>query len=100
MKTETKHTPGEWKIGESTPIVGITIWRSDGEGKNYRRICRNVACIEDARLIRAAPELLENLRTVTALAESLLEKLPEGDYSRDYAQTMKARAVIARTEGK
>lgn len=54
-----EHTKGPWKCGIMGKTVGVTVWRSDGEGANYSRICRNIKSGQDALLIAAAPDLLE-----------------------------------------
>ena len=56
---ETKHTPGPWSVGDS--IDGATV---HNESELMVAFCRNLAfdlgeCAANARLIAAAPELLE-----------------------------------------
>lgn len=64
---ESKHTPGPWKVGSVAKTAGITVWRGTPPINNdYARICRNVRNLEDARLIAAAPELLEACKEVEA----------------------------------
>lgn len=89
---ETNHTPGPW-----THCPGQdTIWAKDGEllvaRTEYTR--REMAVNEDnanARLIAAAPELLEALTELAALA----------DFTRptERAAWIKARAAIAKATG-
>lgn len=67
---QTKHTPGPWKCGIMGKTVGVTVWRSDGEGINYSRICRNIKSGQDALLIAAAPDLLEACQAVLEWART------------------------------
>lgn len=62
-----KHTPGPWYIhGDGgTTIVG-------GEGDCWEHIC-SVTANEDARLIAAAPELLEALEHVLHRIEAIFD---------------------------
>jgi len=55
MKTESKHTPGPWTIGENHGGV-VEVTASDDMS-----VAENV-CANDARLIAAAPELLSAAR--------------------------------------
>ena len=59
-----------WKVAPATKSVGITVWRSDGDGKNYARICRNVRSEDDARLIAEAPALVDILLDFMELVEA------------------------------
>jgi hypothetical protein len=65
------HTKGPWKVGSPKSVVGILIYRDDGPGVNYRRICRNVDTTGDADFIVSAcnchEELLEALKAMCAL---------------------------------
>ena len=96
----TPHTPGPWRIRQ--PKGGGTahiIWRNDeGPGfagetnTNHRIIARDIHREADARLIAAAPDLLAALETLTR----------EWDLGRSplAAEWSKARAAIAKTEGR
>ncbi len=55
----TQHTPGPWITGNSLVPFGITIWKEHDENRNVPRICQNVSTLANAKLIAAAPELLE-----------------------------------------
>ena len=68
MKTETKHTKGEWKLNEDDRHIinlpnGIDIeviyWNSQNEEAMY-----------DAQLIAAAPDMLESLKEALDQLES------------------------------
>jgi hypothetical protein len=85
----SKHTPGPWQVGhfDSNMIC-------DSDGAN--RGCSPIARVEgtaakrraNARLIAAAPDLLEALRPLT-----------KGVYWITDAQVKAARAAIAKAEG-
>jgi hypothetical protein len=54
------YTKGPWRVGKVQSVVGIVVWRGDlPANTNHKRICRNVSNEDDARLIAAAPDLLE-----------------------------------------
>ena len=50
-------------------MVGLTVWRSDGEGINYARICRNIHSRADAQLIAASPYMLKALKSIIAVLD-------------------------------
>ena len=83
---EVKHTPRPWKI-EGRSILGRCFTGT------YCNICDKVRggspeqAEANARLIAAAPELLEALREVVALSD------------RKHDAWDKAKAAIAKTEG-
>jgi hypothetical protein len=103
--SESKHTPGPWRVDESGKTVSsdavtdIAIlnmanprygWGgSDVSGASYRAA--------NARLIAAAPELLESLilmvRTHDEPAESMLQEMREQKWLEQ------ARAAIAKATG-
>lgn len=97
----TKHTPGPWRVvpcgGISTAIqraapmplgaaVIATVSHSDGETQ-----------AADARLIAAAPAMLEALREI--VAEQDARTPPQGTIYRDTGGLLLARAAIAQAEG-
>ena len=96
----TKHTPGPWYVGSGT-YEGRNIYSvasvTDDDGFTYQPI---VASAEDdgidcwdanARLIAAAPDLLEALKDMVDLVELMCPF--------DGPQQRKARAAIARATG-
>lgn len=83
-----KHTPGPWSITESA--THITVRNSSGDAVFYDDK-RLDGVIGDARLIAAAPELLELVKHVMAELE---ERVPIGEQWRE-----KANAAIARVRG-
>ena len=98
METETKHTPGPWVYRKQ--MTGITGVRRDLYGIGYERdnavwFVAEHANEEDARLISAAPDLLD-------AAKDVLYSLEYGDDQEAYrkAQAIKTlRAAIAKAEG-
>ena len=96
----TKHTPGPWYVGSGT-YEGRNIYSTasvtDGEGFTYQPVVATaeddeVACWDaNARLIAAAPDLLEALKDMVDLVELLCPF--------DGPQQRKARAAIARATG-
>ncbi len=92
-----KHTPGPWRISDarSTKVVLIDDAKGQAVGELVWADVRNPA---DARLIAAAPDLLEALeKTESALARCIgPHKSEEGDRHPALAQ---ARAAIAKAGG-
>ena len=62
MTDTGKHTPGPWGV---TKHIGSTQYEV-GQEKNRRKAVAVVKTQEDARLIAAAPELLEALKGLVA----------------------------------
>lgn len=97
MKTE--HTPGPWHYG------GLTRFVTDGEGEPVARVELRKAsptheeCVANARLIAAAPELLEALKHIEkycqAQANETTDETALWQQARGFAMT-----VIARAEGR
>ena len=99
---KTLHTTGPWFIERRTNDGGTThhsITASDGHGWSVDRYMSVSGCIDehDARLIAAAPELLEALRGMLALDE---EHHQRGHCDDDVcAEVRKAREAIAKATG-
>jgi hypothetical protein len=90
----SKHTPGPWTVGgptgyinqlEINPCIGVVY----GAGEELRA---------NARLIAAAPNLLEALEDLVCLAEAAMRE-SDGEWSID-EELRDARAVIAQVKGK
>ena len=90
----SKHTPGPWEI-EGTPRRGWDIF-SLGEERRYITSDpmreRAINYERDARLMAAAPELLEALEKVVSFVDA-----GEGTWTVEEQQ--KARAAIAKAKG-
>ena len=86
----TKHTPGPWRVDYMTVLAGT---------KNLVAECASMAVGEseskaNARLIAAAPEMLEALKTILAhprTNDKSVVFMPD--------EVAKARAAIAKAEG-
>ena len=96
----SKHTPGPWLIAESVvsrhAVTNMRRIRSKNEGLEHGAVC-DVYGIQDgseasanARLIAAAPDLLDALKTIIEDIDS--EFGTDCDYN-------KARAAIAKATG-
>lgn len=84
IKSEVKHTPGPWRIeadrqhGEhfDTILIRTAEWDESGHERNFT-VARITGCENaqaNARLIAAAPDLLEALKEIAK---------GEGEFSRD-----------------
>jgi hypothetical protein len=80
------HTPGPWKIGTPPPNGEQTIGNSQGLMVAVATTGFNVPTLANARLIAAAPELLEAL-------ESMVEMVEMNGFGKAYAMDI-ARAAI------
>jgi hypothetical protein len=85
------HTPGPWKIGTPPPNGEQTIGNSQGLMVAVATTGFNVPTLANARLIAAAPELLEAL-------ESMVEMVEMNGFGKAYAMDI-ARAAIAKARG-
>lgn len=102
MNTTTGHTPGPWGYDPNGPaIIATTVpmWGGD-EGAPRLRVVDLTAAMggnatADARLIAAAPDLLESLRLVLPLAERYLKSAPTHP---DNAKLETARAALVKAE--
>ena len=101
----SKHTPGPWEI-DNERDEAICVWKRGGEGAISGVIatvrtttwCHNEQQDEqrgNARLIAAAPELLEALK---ACDLQLLQSNNDSDYAREAHEA--ALAAIAKAEGR
>ena len=102
MNTQSKHTPGPWKIKKDR--FSQSVWAGNeriaemmGWGKNRRRA--------NARIISAAPALLEALKSAVSYLEA---NRPKGNIREIFTQLNEyengvlnpARAAIAQAEGR
>jgi len=86
---ETKHTPGPWDVCEDD--INVYAPNSDTAITNQDHICApdKVEAAANARLIAAAPELLEALRVLLA----------HGGTAYEAHAKEKAREAIAKADG-
>ena len=96
----SKHTPGPWFYGdwikgtkvESSASEWVEIWNIDADGSQGLPFvaCKHHDQIANARLIAAAPELLEALKLIASAENSALDLA--------YCKGI-ARAAIAKATG-
>lgn len=79
------HTPGPWTVGEGS-------WNENGN-VCYELVGVKVLCATDARLIAAAPDLLECLKNLVGLAE-MRGKLHEYKSAVEGARLTIAKATL------
>ena len=96
MKTEKKaaHTPGPWKWSFGTYVI-----KSD-EGRIIARtnIEHNEENADNARLIAAAPDLLNVAYVALGAFSAMVEDDPKDVYAKTWLKDVKA--AIAKAEGK
>ena len=95
----SKHTPGPWSAHKPSAVLGI---KTDGRQWYIRAKDCTVACTldgeseENARLIAAAPDLLEALQR---LLPAYREAVKLWDSNHDDAFTVQAHNAIAKAGG-
>lgn len=97
---KTTHTPGTWdfacdsygKVRHSRKACVYTVTRHP-DGERIETVAARIPNWSDARLIAAAPELLEALQS---LMVEIGERAPAGAYGRS---AYKAQAAIAKATG-
>lgn len=97
------HTPGPWKIvSRSVADDGWNIYAESDYGIGKTWDCNGFAENEaNARLITAAPELLEALKACEALIVDLAESGDAGFWDAGEApEVIAARSAIAKAEGR
>ena len=93
----TNHTPGPWEVRPSSNPKNGTLWRDVvSTGCEYSPSYVGEALEADARLIAAAPELLEALDELLAELDS--REPPQGCIYRDTGGMELARSAIAKAE--
>lgn len=96
------HTPGPWETSRDAVPAGhvqITVYaKATGE-----RVATVFAREANAHLIKAAPDMLETLRTLEASATLIEQRWESGDLAGAVRQLMEdrdtARDIIAQAEG-
>jgi len=89
----TQHTPGPWHVGvkqaekiiydaSGWAVANATVYHGENDAK------------ANARLIAAAPDLLEALKTLQSMASTFPNEL-----HKDHPDVVAARAAIARATG-
>lgn len=62
---KTQHTPGPWRVGDA----GHTVFGQPNGNPSPKTICTHISTIDDARLIAAAPDLLEALEYCLSMSK-------------------------------
>lgn len=103
--SETKHTPGPWSAIQPRPELLVICTEVDGDGiAEVDELWNRDEWLANARLIAAAPELLEALVALDTLID-FEESAKDGEHSWfDDASAInaameKARAAIAKATG-
>jgi hypothetical protein len=91
---DTKHTPGCWRVGDA----GHTVF-GPPNGTPSPETIANVRKRSNARLISAAPELLDALQTIVNLSSHpYFPELPDLPAWKE--RITQARTAIAKAEGR
>ena len=91
------HTPGPWRVDRSGALLGVNVVApTDWICKVGLSDRPNV--MEDARLIAAAPELLEAMESALPHVEN--DALEQGVNPDEDAVVIQARAAIAKARGR
>ena len=102
--TKPTHTPGPWFIdgmGNDPHCLAITAGdQIDGPEFQREDKIAEVHTESDARLIAAAPDLLEVARETIAAYETMRDGEPTGHLWPDPSHIVKARNAIAKAEGR
>lgn len=105
-ETTTGPTPGPWVVDTARRARGYmtAIFHSDTAVADIPCIngdpSADAEATANARLIAAAPDLLAALRETLGELEALRDSLPHPRPTAESAVTHRARAVIARAEGR
>lgn len=89
------HSPAPWYLKEATATIPIA---SEATGRTVATVRYGETDLDDARLIAAAPDLLELAREICI---ARVEHLNERDYYKAMnAIAERAHAAIAKAEGR
>jgi len=100
--TNTKHTPGPWRATPRTPAPWVDVDRNDGRTLAVVQagVKEDLPALANARLIAAAPDLLEALYSILNLEG--VAKWGAKDYMPGldvYYHFQKIRAAIRKATG-
>ena len=105
MNTEAKHTPGPWHIIERTGHVSKSHEQTfdimsgpNGSPHEWDMVCDKAAGA-NARLIAAAPELLEACKAVSE-AHAYIQRTGSGETRALCEAVDLLRAAVAKAEGR
>jgi hypothetical protein len=98
MTSITKHTPGPWEANGSTVVANKASFRALFDCKPLRMTLSAEECAANARLIAAAPELLEALQY-----QEMADADPEASRRKGYfeeARRLRRNAIAKAMEAK
>lgn len=93
----SKYTPGEWRFNEASGVEESYV--SSIHGGFTHVIANDVHNEDDARLISAAPNILEALEQVVSDLFYQISSHHDERTARDYPSLIIARAAIAKAKG-
>lgn len=101
MENETQHTPGPWVFNQYENWADFTIWGNDGtavvtEFGDYLTYEKN--CV-NARLIAAAPELLDAISLLCNICADELDLSSSEKGKNNWHALTTARQAIAKAKG-
>lgn len=100
MNTKTTHTPGPWRIGVPDENGWGIYKNSGGYAIAVVPIVYDYPQIANARLIAAAPELLEACKLLVAYAEDVEDEYSSGAFLLPNRMDIdNAKAAIRKAEG-
>lgn len=97
---EFKGTKGEWEImmdDDEIKIIQSSSLENGSGWRSYVAICEEIQCIEDANLITAAPNLLEELQKLREYVINVCD-VDEEDCHIEHP-LMSSRAAISKALG-
>lgn len=97
---EFKGTKGEWEImmdDDEIKVIQSSSLENGSGWRSYVAICEEVQCIEDANLITAAPNLLEELQKLREYVINICD-VDEDDCHNEHP-LMSSRAAISKALG-
>lgn len=104
MTRETKHTPGPWRTGEGEfqdQVFAEILIPPTRDDWGKALICETGGNEANARLIAAAPEMLEALRELFKHCVMIHKHWGEGCNSKEASEAeAKCRAILAKIEGR
>jgi hypothetical protein len=102
MNTQTKHTPGPWRVARQNPSPTTGEWMIAGGKPGYLaeiRDCGSGDVTANARLVAAAPELLAALQQCADYLDCIPEAAAGGcDDARELVRIAR-NAISKATEG-
>lgn len=100
----TEHTRGPWAVAPNSNAGtrGCTVWADDGLVKVAECNSPNLPLAQrraDARLIAAAPDLLDDLQWAVSLIQENAQRIGYVQGSPTHKRLLKAASTIAKAQG-